>query len=237
MNAVLESLWALHGFDEELVTLEAAISRFPADRQAVEQRVAADQARCESLKSRVHDLQVHRREREREIEGLVEQERKFQSQLMAVKKNEEYQALLHEIAALKSKRSEIETAVLLQMEEEEVVAAEKPAAEKSLQMARQEADARLHQIATLEQDDRDRTAAIESQRAVYLDRLPADVRARYERVRSSRGGRAVVPILKGACGGCFRAQPPQVLQEARRGDRLISCEGCGRLIIWPPESA
>jgi len=45
----------------------------------------------------------------------------------------------------------------------------------------------------------------------------------------------VVAIVKGACGGCFRAQPPQVLQEARRGDRLLACDGCGRLLIWPPE--
>ena len=45
----------------------------------------------------------------------------------------------------------------------------------------------------------------------------------------------MVAIVKGACGGCFRAQPPQVLQEARRGDRLLACDGCGRLLIWPPE--
>jgi len=212
VNAELESLWALHGLDEELVTLETELSRFPADRQTVEQRITADQARLESLKSRVHDLQLRRREREREIESLVEQERKFQGQLMAVKKNEEYQALLHEIAALKAKRSEVETAVLLQLEEEEGIAAEKPAAEQSLHVAQLETAARLKQIAAEEQTDRDRTAALEARRAVYLDRLPAGVRSRYERVRSSRGGRAVVPILKGACGGCFRAQPPQVLQ-------------------------
>ena len=51
-------------------------------------------------------------------------------------------------------------------------------------------------------------------------------------------GRAVVPILpKGACGGCFRGQPPQVLQEARRGDRVLLCDGCGRMMVWPPEGA
>jgi len=43
-----------------------------------------------------------------------------------------------------------------------------------------------------------------------------------------------MPIVKGACGGCFRAQPPQVLQEARRRDRMLSCDGCGRLMVLPP---
>ena len=44
-------------------------------------------------------------------------------------------------------------------------------------------------------------------------------------------------ILKGACGGCFRNQPPQLLQDARRRDRLLVCEGCGRLLVWPPDAA
>jgi predicted nucleic acid-binding Zn-ribbon protein len=47
----------------------------------------------------------------------------------------------------------------------------------------------------------------------------------------------VVPIVKTACGGCFRTQPPQVLQEARRHDRVLVCDGCGRLLVMPPEGA
>ncbi|TMQ68855.1 MAG: hypothetical protein E6K80_13650 [Candidatus Eisenbacteria bacterium] len=70
-----------------------------------------------------------------------------------------------------------------------------------------------------------------------MTRLPATTRSRYERIRQSRDGRAVVPIVKGSCGGCFRGQPPQMLQEARRGDRALICDGCGRILIWPPEGA
>ena len=67
--------------------------------------------------------------------------------------------------------------------------------------------------------------------------LPPSTRSRYERIRGSREGRAVVPIIKGACGGCYRGQSPQTLQEARRGDRILLCDGCGRMLIWPPEGA
>jgi uncharacterized metal-binding protein len=28
-----------------------------------------------------------------------------------------------------------------------------------------------------------------------------------------------------------------VLQEARRGDRLLVCDGCGRLLVHPPDGA
>ena len=76
---------------------------------------------------------------------------------------------------------------------------------------------------------------IEARREKHIAGLPPGTRSRYERIVQSRDGRAVVAILKGACGGCFRNQPPQVLQEARRRDRLLVCEGCGRLVIWPPD--
>ena len=72
--------------------------------------------------------------------------------------------------------------------------------------------------------------------AAIRARLTAATKSRYERIRASKEGRAVVPIQKGACGGCYRGQPPQMLQEARRGDRLRTCDGCGRLLIWPPDT-
>jgi len=57
----------------------------------------------------VHDHQLKHRELEKDISALEAEERKYASQLPMVKKNEEYQALLHEISSTKAKRSERET--------------------------------------------------------------------------------------------------------------------------------
>jgi len=233
----LEHLWALHGLDEERAVLMLALSRFPADRALAEQRVAAEKRRLESIKTRVTELQVARRELERDIEALTQQERKFQGQLVAVKKNEEYQALLHEIATTKAKRSDVETAVLTQMEEEERATADRPAIERALAQAESARAERLTRIEAEEGVHRDRIATLDGERAKHLDAIPLALRARYERIHASRDGRAVVAILKGACGGCYRGQPPQILQEARKRDRLLICEGCGSLLILPPDSA
>jgi predicted nucleic acid-binding Zn-ribbon protein len=233
----IDQLWALRALDEEVVERTAELARFPEERRTLEQRVTGERTRLEDLKARLAAAQVSRRQIEKDIEVLVEQERKFQSQLPAVKKNEEYTALLHEIAATRQKRSDQETRVLLQLEEEEQIQAERPRIEAALQSAERERTERVAALDHAEAADRERLEGLESQRRGRIERLTAPVRSRYERVRASRDGRAVVPISKGACGGCFRAQPPQVLQEARRRDRLLSCEGCGRLLIWPPDGA
>jgi predicted nucleic acid-binding Zn-ribbon protein len=58
---------------------------------------------------------------------------------------------------------------------------------------------------------------------------------RYEKLRAGRAGRAVAAVENGACGGCHRGLPPAILQEARRREKLLVCDGCGRLLMLPPE--
>ncbi|MEK7331209.1 MAG: hypothetical protein AAB113_10440, partial [Candidatus Eisenbacteria bacterium] len=132
MNDELQTLWALHGLDERLVTLQTALARFPAQRQSVEERLAGDRTRLEALKKELGEYQVRRRQMEKDNEVLVAEERRFQGQLPLVKKNEEYTALLHEIAGARQKRSDRETELLTLMDEEERRQGEKPALEKAL---------------------------------------------------------------------------------------------------------
>ena len=238
MTEELQTLWALHGLDEQLVTAQEALRRHPEERSALERRLVEERTQLEGHKQAVHAHQMKHRELEKDISALETEERKYQSQLPLVKKNEEYQALLHEIAQTKARRSERETDLLVRMEEESRLAAQRPGIERALQKIEEETSARLGAIAGEERREKEAVAALEARRQDLLGRLPANTRARYERIRASRGGRAVVPILpKGACGGCFRGQPPQVLQEARRGDRVLLCDGCGRMMVWPPEGA
>lgn len=235
MNEELVTLWALRERDERLVVLQSVLSGFPTQRKAIEQRLSSDHANLEALKKALGELQIKRRQMEKDIEVLLAEERKFQGQLPLVKKNEEYTALLHEIAGAKKKRSDRETELLTLMDEEERRQGEKPALEKLVAADEADAAARLKSIEAEEGQEREKVAVIEAERATLLERLAPGTRTRYERIRS-KDGRAVATIQKGACGACYRNQPPQTLQEARRGDRLLICDGCGRLLIWPPDA-
>ncbi|MCH7619489.1 MAG: hypothetical protein IH880_06940, partial [Candidatus Marinimicrobia bacterium] len=46
-----------------------------------------------------------------------------------------------------------------------------------------------------------------------------------------KNGRAVVPVIRGACGGCFHSLPPQLVVEVKKMERIINCEACGRVLI------
>jgi len=237
MSEELDRLWALHALDEQAAALASRLKQMPDARAASERQVAVERATLETHKTRGADALKVRRQLEKDIEAIAAEERKFQSQLPAVKKNEEYTALLHEISGVRARRSELETRVLERMEEEDALAAGRPALEKTLANAEAEHAARIGILTREEAGAREKLAQLDQQRAAEIAPLPAATRARYERVHASRDGRAVVAVVKNACGGCFRSLPPQALQEAKRRDRVLICEGCGRLMVWPPEGS
>jgi len=238
MTEEIEVLWSLCGLDERLAEATAALGRHPGERAALDRRLGEERRKLEVHKQVVLDHQRNHREAEKDIGALEVEERKFAGQLPLVKKNEEYQALLHEIAGRKAKRSERETELLMKMEEEQRLAGERPAIERALKSLEEETAARLAAIAVEENRERGEAEALEARRQDLIRKLGTTTRSRYERARTSRDGRAVVPIIrKDSCGGCFRTQPPQAMQDARRGDRFLICDGCGRMLVWPPEGA
>ena len=58
--------------------------------------------------------------------------------------------------------------------------------------------------------------------------------AAFKRIRkNARNGLGVVPVQRGACGGCFNKIPPQRQMDVKMGKKIIVCEYCGRIMIDP----
>jgi len=79
-------------------------------------------------------------------------------------------------------------------------------------------------------------AAKNTERGRLLGELDPELRGRYERLARAKHGLAVVPVVKGACGGCFASLPPQRVNEARLAERLVFCDDCSRILVWDEES-
>lgn len=229
--------WALHLLDEDAVRHAAERAKLPELRRAQEARLAAERRKAEANTKRAAELQARRRARESDIAVLESQEKKFRTQLDAVTDQKQYEAVQHEIAGVAGKRGDLETEVLEILEAEESLAAERPALEQALAKAERETG---EQVARLDAEDARLAAAIaelDRRRGEAVRPLEPGARARYEKVRVSKGGRAVVAIVNGACGGCARNLTPHAQQDARKRDRLLVCDGCGRFMMLPPDAA
>jgi len=227
--------WDLHEIDEQAVTREQALAKHPEQRRAHETRVAAAKAALAALDQRVAESVKRRRVLDGEIAAYDVQEKRFQQQLLSVTDQKQFEAMQHEIAAVRAKRDVLETEALERLDAEERDTKSRP--EKAHVLERAEAEARAT-IARLDADAdaiKSELASLEARRAEIAASLPPATRTRYEKLRAGRAGRAVASIESGACGGCHRGLPPASLQEARRREKLLVCDGCGRLMMLAPE--
>jgi predicted nucleic acid-binding Zn-ribbon protein len=231
VKPALERLVALSRLDTRLQAIEESLKRLPENEKKAQSRLTDATSALDGHRERLKQIELARREGEREAEALTQQERKFQSQTMQVKSNEELWALQREIQGVKARRSELETLVLERMEEEEAKKREGSKFDKGV------AEAKAHVAQTVETSaaERGRLEAereqVKAERDAMLEEVPREWRSRYLRVRQSRGSPAVVALVRNACAGCLSAQPPQRVQEVRLGDLVVVCEYCGRLIV------
>ena len=226
-----------------LQELELAIKRFedaiaakpheldPLTRARDEARAAAAQHRKE-----LEDLERQRRQLEAEITQEQYNLQKAQRKLIEVKTNKEYTAMLSEIEAFKRKITDHEDTVLQSMEltelhKQQLQALDRQTAEEEgkLTERRRQNEAELAVLQKLLAERR-------QQREEAMQQLDRPVLELYQRLLNLRKGLAVVGIKDGACQGCFVTLPPQLIQEVRRNDRIMTCSYCHRILYWNAEA-
>ena len=235
MTPALGRLVQLAKLDSRLQGIEQELQKLPSREVKAKARLSEASAALEAHRDRLRQLELARRDGEREAESLAAQERKYQGQTMLVKTNEELWALQREIQSVKARRSELETQVLERMEEEEARKREGSGFDRGVAEAR----AQLAQVTSEVAAERARLEAEREKGSGEREGVAAELtpewRARYERVRANRGSPAVVALVRNACGGCQSSQPPQRVQELRMGALVVTCEFCGRLIVGVEE--
>jgi len=227
----------------KLQDLELAIKQFEAAVAAKPQELdplkrALDDARAAAAMHR-KDLEMLDKQR-RQVEAVVTEEQsnlqKAQRKLLEVKTNKEYSAMLAEIEAFKQKIATHEDAVLHNMELTELRKQSLQESERQVKEAEQAlAEGRRRnelELAVLQETLAGRRQT-RAQAAQQLERSVIDL---YTRLLTSRKGLAVVGIKNATCQGCCLALPPQLIQEVRRNDRVLTCSHCQRILYWSGET-
>ena len=67
--------------------------------------------------------------------------------------------------------------------------------------------------------------------------LPGSMSNMYARIRARiRDGVAVAEARNRSCTACFMSLRPQVMSEIRRGEDVITCDNCGRILFFVADS-
>src|SRR5262249_32857307 len=179
--------------------------------------------------------QGNRKKLEGEIATIEGKISKYRDQMMAVKTNEEYRALQHEIEHAQQGIRKIEDEVLNLMIEAETSQSELKAADTRLKNDQQRVNAERKELEEGNKRDLGTLESYLKERKDIETSTSPDLISRYERVRKLRGGIGVGPARNEVCEICQVRIRPQVFQEIRRNDRIIACDACQR-ILYNPEN-
>src|SRR4029453_5145094 len=85
--------------------------------------------------------------------------------------------------------------------------------------------------------NRQRLETLRAERGAKMQSLSPAARATYERLSRMRSGFALAEARDYSCMACRMKIRPQVFADIRKGDSIITCESCGRILYFKAEPA
>lgn len=232
MNTDLNRLIRLQRLETASEEARRKIAEHPERTRALDARLQTARDRSAAVKSRLSAAQDKRRAEEKDVASVQTRLAKYKDQLLEVKTNREYTAMLHEIETAQNDIKAREDRILEIMLEADELNAEVKKTEADLKLAEKEiADARKlldTEVASL-QSEVDQTAAARSELTREIDRRVLGV---FEHVAKSRKGVAVAEAKNGHCTICHVRLRPQVFNEVRRNESIIQCDSCQRILYF-----
>ncbi len=234
MQAEYEPLLVLQERDVHLQEIEAQLARIPLEISVAEDRIAAEREAIATERQKVKELEVRRKDLDNDLKSVEDQLTKFKNQQLNVKKNEEYQALTHEIETTETRIGELEeqeigllididtaneTLTEIERERNETIALHEGEIAK-LRQREQELQQQHAQAAT---------DASDAEGNVDPRYLQAYKRVRQRKIRPPY----VVQVTDHKCGGCHLKLAGETETSLHQRSSPVNCENCGRLVYLP----
>jgi predicted nucleic acid-binding Zn-ribbon protein len=230
MNESIKQLLALQERDLDLDRLQGELAAIPAKIAALKGQIQANKTGLENAKKELTQLQLARKQQELDLEAQETAIRKHSTELNAVKTNEAYRALLGEIEKAKKEKSLLEDQILQVMDQTDQATrvwkdreVSSKSAESDLQRQISDWEAKAKQL-------EGQITGKNAERVQAAEAMSKNLTEPYERLHKNRRGAAVVPIRNEQCGGCHMKVSQNLINEVRRGQKLMTCESCSRIV-------
>ena len=231
MNPDLRNLIALQDLELSIARLQKQSSEIPDKIQILENELARIRNEYDREVTQSKDLINQRRHFEGEVEMLQAKLSRLKDQLMTVKTNKEYTAMLHEIQAAEGQIRGEEDKILDIMEKTEDM-------DQVLKKAEQEMLKRSAEI----QEEIRKTTESAPQMESELARLQEDknkvektigeeLLARYRRIAKACKGVALAEAREELCSACHVRIRPQMYAELLQTDNIYACDSCSRILF------
>lgn len=230
----LKSLYKLQSFLSEIDKIKILRGELPLEVADLDDEIAGLGTRVNNFELEVKELEESSKQQKGKIEASKTKIERYTQQLDNVRNSKEYDHLSKEIEfeTLEVELAEKyirEYAQSVKNLKEQIEEANEQLKEKMLDLEQKKKELDDIVSETKAQEEKIREKAKKTETAIEPRLLTAFKRIR----KNARNGLGVVPIQRGACGGCFNKIPPQKQMDIKLGKKIIVCEYCGRIMIDP----
>ena len=235
MKAELQQLVALQNLDTSIRKLQLEQEAIPKRRAEIEAEFDQRAFEIRALETARDEARHSRTQLEIEVSEQKARAERAERNLMSSKKQDEYTAAIREADAARKQISALETQILEKMEALEKAEAALTERSEEIASLNTDRDARLKSFDDETRAQAERLATNRVERERIISSLPKAMGADYNRIsKRIRDGIAVAEARNGACMACFMALRPQAMAQVRRGDEVITCENCNRILYYAP---
>lgn len=232
MLQTLKKILEIQELDRQMIQLMDLKRSRQAELNSINSMKETLRQQSVSKEKEVLDLKKNIRLAEGEISELAAKFKKLESQQHSIKKVEEFNALNHEMSQMDRERITREQRL---GEVTERLNAE----EETLQNILRSLEATIEKNVAIEAEIHEAIAQInaegrmlKAQRNKMLEHADPEVFRVYERLLRNKKDRVVVPIENRCCSGCHIMLTAQDENLVRKGEHLVFCEHCSRILYW-----
>ena len=234
MTAEMELITRLQTLDAQIAELQRVIAALPRHIAEIEKALDSHNRRLEADRAALAANLKERKSLEEDDKVHEQKISKLRDQMLLAKTNEQYRAFQNEIDFCANAIRKAEDRMLDLMAESEPLDVNVKTAEVALKTEKANVEAEKAEARLKSEADRKRLDQLQAERATLAARLEPRLIKAYERQRKKWGSTAVVEAIESRCSGCQISLRPQFLQDLRRGDQIMSCETCGRILYYNP---
>jgi len=238
VNPDLRKLIALQDIDLRIAALHREVSEIPRKTDELE----AARQRAESSYAEKAALAKKLGERRRTLEGAVDLARtrlsRLKDQLMAVKTNKEYTAMLNEIKGAEGQIQADEDKILELMEEMEAGEADLKLAEKAMREECAALQGEIDRMKASAPSLEGELAKLREEQAGVASRVSRELMAQYRKIAGAHKGVAMAEAKDALCCACHVRIRPQMYADLIRTGEVMFCDNCSRILFYrepPPQ--
>ena len=228
----IKQLVDLQKVDDSIHAVKQELEHAPEELKQLEQRFASLESQRSYILEKISHLQDQQKRLALDIDEDMSRIKKSKNKLMQVGNTREYHAMMREMDSMeKTNRSREEEKMTLldelqrQNEALQTLDSEYSAIKAELEVKKSGREEKTQKAQA-------ELARLNVTRQGTCKSIPQPVFMRYEFIRNRLEHPVIVAVKEGICSGCHVAVPPQSFIELQRGQQILSCPNCQRLIFW-----